>query len=110
VGTPVAGGRAVYTSFTQTSGSERYEANSLWAFDPGAREVRVFETNSAGLVALHIGRFDASNVRVIDRRAVGTNAVTQRSSLTWYGDTLNFKATFFTNGKATTDSIIFVRR
>jgi len=108
-GVLAANGRAVYTTYSHGAGADLYEANSIWAYDAGRRQVRVFEVNSNGLVAEHVGAFNPAGALITDRRASDTGALLQHSVLMWTGDTLRFTATFPSDTGATAGAITFVR-
>lgn len=103
----LARGHGVRSTWRQRFGAEPYEATSTWAYDSATKLVRVFEVNSLGLVADHVGRFDASGTLVIDRTS-SSGSLLQRSWFRWRNDSLWFTAEF--HGRTVRrDSTILVR-
>ncbi len=67
VATSVAGGRGVYSVWSQGSDSSGYEAHALWGYDSRSRQVRVFEVNTLGVAETHVGGFNSDDVLVLER-------------------------------------------
>ena len=110
VATSVAGGRAVYSVWSQGGETSGYEAHALWGYDPRSRQVRVFEVNTLGVAETHVGSFNGDDVLVLELRDSDTNRLLQRRVLSWAGDTLRMEAAFYSNGVATPYSLILVRQ
>ncbi len=110
VGVSAAGGRALYTVFRQGSGDTRYEANVLWGYDSTSEEVQVFEVNSVGVVATHVGAFDSTGALVLEWRDPETDDLLQDRVLTWTQDTLRIGARFYSNGTETRHSVTLIRQ
>ncbi len=110
VGASAAGSRALYTVWRQGSGDTRYEANALWGYDSASEEVRVFEVNSVGVVATHIGGFDSTGALVLELRDLETDDLLQHRVFTWAQDTLRIGAQFYSNGTETRHSVTLIRQ
>ena len=112
VATPAALGHAVSSVWRQGTGAGAYEANALWAHDSASRQVRVFEANSLGAAATHVGAFDSSGVLLLELRRPGTGEVQERRAFVWSasGDTLRMTARVSSGGRTADHSATLVRR
>ena len=106
---PVSNSSALFTTYTQGSGSEYYEANALWGYSALTNQVRVFEVNSLGFADTHVGNFD-SNGALILRFSDVVNKVSEERTFWWNADTLKMKAVFTSQDKTNENSFTLVRQ
>ena len=96
-----ANGDAVYSTWTQGSDDTYYEANALYGYSKSAKQIRVFETNTIGVAALHIGNFNEKGELVAELRSAKTNELLEERIMSWTPDTWKMQARFIYNGKET---------
>jgi len=93
-----ADGRAVHSVFRQQLGDTQYEAVALWACSVEHADVRVFEVNTLGLVAMYVGNFDGSGTLRAELRD-SQGQIQQRRTMEWIGpDTLAMSGSYRADG------------
>lgn len=91
----VAGGRGILSTWRQGQGDSYYEAQALWGYDAKTEEVRIFEVNTRGVAALHVGHFDESGSMTVEYRSADGLQVLQRRVFEWLDEkTLRMSALF----------------
>lgn len=94
-----ADGKAIYSTLTFGSGDTYYEANALWGYSETDKQVRVFEVNTIGVAATHIGNFDDSGELILELHDPDTNELLEYRAMSWTEDTWKMTARFIVNGE-----------
>lgn len=106
----VAGGRGIHSIWRHGSRDSLYEAHALWGYEQRSKQVQILEVNSAGVVAVHLGRFDAANALAVEHRDPIDQKVTERRVFSWRdAKTLEIQAEFITP-KGTVRHVMMLRR
>ena len=92
-----AGENAVYSTLTLIRGETYYEANALWGYSAKDKQVRVFEVNTIGVAATHIGNFNDSGDLILELHDPGTNELLEYRAMSWTEDTWKMTARFIVN-------------
>jgi hypothetical protein len=84
VGKKIAGGKGVYTVFTQEMEKSTYTAHAIWTVDPQTKKVHVFELNSYGDIGEHVGAFAKDgSLQLVRRQRTGKRVVVQKTNMAW---------------------------
>ena len=84
VGKKIAGGKGIYTVFTQEMEKDTYTAHAIWTVDPRTKKVYVFELNSYGDIGEHVGTFlKDGSLQLVRRQRTGKKVVVQKTNMAW---------------------------
>jgi len=84
VGNKIAGGKGIYTVFTQEMEKGTYTAHAIWTVDAQTKKVHVFELNSFGDIGEHVGAFAKDgSLRLVRRKRTGKRVVVQKTNMAW---------------------------
>jgi len=105
----VADGHGILSVWRQGEGDSYYEAQALWGYDAESEEVRIFEVNTQGVAALHVGYLNESGTLTVDRRSAD-GTILEHRVFEWLDEnTLKMSAIFYSGSDSVQHSVTMVK-
>ena len=108
---PVAGNHGIYSIWRHGEAETFYEAHALWGYASTSNRVTVFEINTLGVVATHLGSFDDAGTLSLERLDGDGLTVLERRVFSWSDDdTLDMTLDIVDGEHTTHHAVRIVRR